>query len=354
MRKSYIDNLRWICVLFLFPYHILMIYNSFNENFYIKGENIKATTTFIVVTWPWFMPLLFAIAGISTAYALKKKNIGEYIKERVLKLLVPLVAGILLVIPAQTYFAERFHNNYTGSYINQYILFFTKSTNLSGYTGGFTPGQLWFILYLLLISLVALPLIIYSKKIKLKPDVSKLPISAIICLFLLPILGSFILDIGGKSLGEYFAYFILGYFFLSDDGIQQRLEKLRTILLAVCLVCLAVMLLHWYDVIYLPWPVYDIFFRFYAWVTIMMLLGQSRKCLNMNNRFTSYMSNSSFSVYVFHQTWIIALAYYIFRFTENVPIQMVSILFSSVFTTFATYEICKRFRVTRFLFAIKR
>lgn len=354
MRKSYIDNLRWICVLSLFPYHILMIYNSFGENFYIKGENIKTTTTFIAVTWPWFMPLLFTIAGISTAYAMKKRRIGEYIKERVSKLLVPLVAGILLLIPVQTYFAERFHNNYTGSYINQYVLFFTKSTDLTGYTGGFTPGQLWFILYLFVISLTAIPFIILDKKIKCKPDVNRMPIPIIFCLFILPILGSFILDIGGKSLGEYFAYFLLGYFLMSNDGIQQRLEACRTALCGACLVCVAIMVLHWYGVIYLSYPAYDIFFRFYAWVTIMALLGQSRKYLDMNNRFTVYMSRSSFSVYVFHQTWIIISAYYVFKITEAAPIQMALILLSSVFGTFATYEICRRIRVTRFLFAIKK
>lgn len=354
MRKSYIDNLRWICVLLLFPYHILMIYNSFGEGFYIKGESIKATTTFIAVTWPWFMPLLFTVAGISTAYALKKRSINEYVKERLSKLLIPLVAGILLVIPAQTYFAERFHNNYTGSYINQYVLFFTKPTDLSGYTGGFTPGQLWFILYLFVISLAAIPLIILGNKFKRKPDVNKMPMFAILCLFILPVLGSLILNISGKSLGEYFAYFMLGYFILSVDGIQQRLEARRTVLLGVCLVCMAVMVFEWYGIITLPWPAYDIFARFYAWVTIMALLGQSRKHFNMSNRFTAYMSRSSFAVYIFHQTWIIASAYYVFKFTESILLQMALILLSSVITTFVTYGICRRLRVTRFLFAIKK
>jgi len=67
LRKPYIDNIRWLCVIMLFPYHILMIYNSWGEGFYIKGEDIKATSTFLYITWPWFMPLLFTIAGISVS-----------------------------------------------------------------------------------------------------------------------------------------------------------------------------------------------------------------------------------------------------------------------------------------------
>jgi len=34
-----------------------------------------------------------------------------------------------------------FHNGYTGNCFEQYILFFTKLTDLSGYNGGFTPAH---------------------------------------------------------------------------------------------------------------------------------------------------------------------------------------------------------------------
>ena len=207
MRKHYIDNLRWMCVLLLFPYHVFMIYNTWGENFYVKGPDVHPVMTFNVVTWPWFMPILFVIAGISTAYAMRKRSVGEYVKERVLKLLVPLAAGILLLIPAQTYFAERFHNGYTGGYFAQYVLFFTKPTDLTGYAGGFTPGHLWFILYLFVIAMAAVPVILLNKKYKLldRFDSGKLPLPMTLLFVILPLAGSLVLDIGGKSLGEYFA-----------------------------------------------------------------------------------------------------------------------------------------------------
>jgi hypothetical protein len=354
MRKTYIDNIRWLCVLTLFPYHILMIYNAWGENFYIKGADLKAMSTFLYVTWPWFMPLLFTVAGISTAYALEKRGIGGYVKERVSKLLIPLIAGILLVIPAQTYYAERFHNSYDGGYFQQYILFFTKQTDLTGYTGGFTPGQLWFVLYLFVISLVAIPVIMLYRKMKHKPDVGRLPVVIMCCLFILPTLGSLILDIGGKSLGEYFTYFFLGYFLLSNEAIQQKLENRRYILLGVSLVCTVFSALQWYEVFAPLWPVPDIFMRFHGWVSIMAILGLGRKHFNMGNKFTAYMSRSSFSVYLFHQTWIVVAAYYVFLLTDNAPAQMVLIFPVSVAATFTAYEVCKRVGVTRFLFGIKK
>jgi len=353
LRKNYIDNIRWLCVLILFPYHIFMIYNSWGEGFYIKGADIQATSTFIFVTWPWLMPLLFTVAGISTAYALKKRSVGEFVKERVSKLLIPLAAGVFLVIPAQTYYAERFHNDYVGSYFAQYILFFTAPTDLTGYNGGFTPGQLWFLAYLFVISLAAIPLILLYRKMK-QPDVSKLPMPIICGLFILPFLGSFVLDIAGKSLGEYLVFFCLGYFLLSNEKIQERIESHRFIFLGVSLAAAVVAGLIFYEVIDLPLPANDILSRFYGWFSILAILGLSRKHLNMSNRFAAYMSRASFSVYVFHQTWIILAAYYVFKLTDSPPAQMVLVLIPGVVLTFASYELCRRIPVTRFLFAIKK
>ena len=101
-----------------------MIYYAGGLEFYIEGQSILWTSAFIFALFPWFMPLLFVLAGISSYLALQKRTPLAYTKERVLKLLIPLIAGVLLVVPAQTYIAERFHNGFTGSYLYQYILFF--------------------------------------------------------------------------------------------------------------------------------------------------------------------------------------------------------------------------------------
>lgn len=94
---------------------------------------------------------------------MEKRSSKEYIKERIKKLLITCISGVLLIVPIMTYFAEKFHNGYDGGYFNQYILFFTKKTDLSGFTGGFTPGHLWFLLCLFVISLIAL-IVVQLKK----------------------------------------------------------------------------------------------------------------------------------------------------------------------------------------------
>jgi len=144
-RNYFIDNIRWMAILLLFPFHSLIIYNTFGEGNYIKGPENTILSNIISSYWPWFMPLLFAVSGVSAFYALQKRTKKEFIIDRIKKLFVPLFFGILFICPFLTYFAERYHNGYSGTYIQQYVLFFTKETNLSGYNGGFTPAHLWFI-----------------------------------------------------------------------------------------------------------------------------------------------------------------------------------------------------------------
>lgn len=70
MRVKYIDNLRILCILLLIPYHACMIYNNWGELFYITGKPSELAGLFTGIVWPWWMYLLFTIAGISSNYAL--------------------------------------------------------------------------------------------------------------------------------------------------------------------------------------------------------------------------------------------------------------------------------------------
>jgi len=328
------------------------------EGFYVEGQDVILTTGFIVATSSWFMPLLFVIAGISSAYALTKKTNGEYVKERICKLLIPLIVGILVVVPAQTYFAERFHNGYAGGYFQQYILFFTGPTDLTGYRGGFTPAHLWFIAFLFVISLAALPIMTACKRSKRRLATEKISLWLLILLFIVPFAMNPILNFGGLSVGEYFAYFMLGYLLLSKDSLIQRLDRRRFPLLigSVGLMTMLVgaWLLQLHGIFELPQIAISIFQRFYGWIAILAILGIGNHYLDFRNKVTDYLSASSFPIYVFHQTWIIAVAYFILSAVGNVPLQMILILLASALLTYATYEVFRRVPGVRFLFGIKR
>lgn len=107
-RKYFIDNLRNITILLLFPVHTFMIWNDFGSRFYIwLGEN-KILSTLIVLVNPWFMPLLFVLAGVSARYALLKRTEKKFIAERIKKLLIPFLFGLVFFVPFQALYARKF------------------------------------------------------------------------------------------------------------------------------------------------------------------------------------------------------------------------------------------------------
>lgn len=124
MRKYYIDNLRTLCILLLIPFHTAMIYNNWGEAFYINATKEYVPSLFVAIVYPWWMTLLFTMAGMSSYYALQKKSEKQYLSERVHKLLIPLCVALVVLIPPQTYIADVFHNGYSGTFfsIMQYIL----------------------------------------------------------------------------------------------------------------------------------------------------------------------------------------------------------------------------------------
>ena len=80
-------------------------------------------STLIVLVNPWFMPLLFALAGVSARYALLKRSKKEFIIERIKKLLIPFVFGLVILVPFQALYAREFFNNYGGGILEHWKKF---------------------------------------------------------------------------------------------------------------------------------------------------------------------------------------------------------------------------------------
>lgn len=159
MRKHYLDNIRSIIILLLFPYHTFMVWNNYGTKFYIWGGDNNVLSSLIVLVGSWFMPVLFVIAGMSTRYSLEKRNSKEFIEERIRKIFIPFITSLILFIPFQTLYARKFFFDYDGRIIDNFKYFFTNFSDLNGYDGMFTFGHLWFLLYLFLITLIILPVI---------------------------------------------------------------------------------------------------------------------------------------------------------------------------------------------------
>jgi len=350
MRKYYIDNIRILCILMLFPYHTAMIFNGFGETWYVHSKDLFGATMLILGVYPWWMSGLFALAGMSTVYALKNRTAKQYVQERFFKLFIPLISAILLLIPIQTYIADKYFNNYTGSYIEHLSVYFSL-TDFSGYDGHFTPGHTWFILYLFVISMVTLPLIIWYKNKKKKINGNSMNIMKIVQMFLIVVISVPILDIGGKSVGEFAAYFLLGYFILSMEEVQDKLEQHR-VPLCITWGILIIIRCNMFQMGIFHGLLWDVQQRFLSWIGILAVIGVGKRFLEFNNKFTQYFVPSVFPIYIFHQSIIVIIGFLVVRNISEPVIQYFIIMGMSFILTIMMYEILRRLAVTRFLFGI--
>jgi surface polysaccharide O-acyltransferase-like enzyme len=327
----------------LLPQHCLMLFNNWGETWYIHSMDLLVPSIIKNINSFWMMPLLFAIAGISCRYSLERRSTGVYVKERVSRLLVPLIFGLLLIIPVMPFIAGNFWNGHAG-----YFDSFTKVTDLSGYDGALSVGHLWFILFLFFMSMVFLPFMVLYKRKGKGTLGDKVPLILVILMALVPCIVQSnifeVTEIGGKSILESSAYFLLGYFFLSNDNLLKKLDKYRFLLLGLF-------------VLYAPFMMFVLKREFYeaaSWLAILAILGLGSHYLNFSGKTTRYLVKSSFGVYLFHQPWIVVIAYFVINLVGSPWVQYPLVLLGAAVLTFLTYEIVRRIPPLRWMLGLKK
>lgn len=341
-RKHYIDNLRWACILLLVPFHAAMAWNCWGEGNYIWFRENKGFSAFIILISPFYMSLLFVLAGMSARYSLRKRTTKKFISERVKKLLIPFVIGEVTVVAIMTYYADRFHNHYTGGFFAHYKIFFTRFTDLTGYDGGWTPAHLWFLLYLFIISFIALGIIWIQKRLCKTDACGNIKMGVIYLLGVLPAAGSFILDIGGKSIGMYFVLYLIGYYVMSEDSVIEKIAKYRVWNFIVMVIADIL------DVYMFLWDknanplVNDVMKYITLWFGILTIIGFAEKGFNFENSFTKYLTAHSFQIYIVHFVWLVVFQFYISKITNNTWILYIVPVVLTYFMTIITCEILGR------------
>lgn len=340
-------------LLILVPYHAAMAYNVWGEPNYITLEGSRTLSSFIVFFSPFFMPLLFALAGVSAHHSLEKRTVGKFIKERVKRLLIPFAFGTIVLMPIMTYIADRFNCGYDGGFFRHYVVFFTKFTDLTGADGGFSLGQFWFLLYLFAVSLAGVGLVALIEKLR-RNERQPMPFPVVIGMGLMLALVGGALSIGGKSLIEYLFFFMVGYYALSDDESVEELEKHCWPLLAIGLAASAL------DIYLFIWsgkelPLLNDAAKYVAeWFMVLALVGLAKRYLDFGGKASEYMSARSFLFYTWHFIWVVLFQYIFYPVCgTSVAVYYAFTAVLSYIMTFASCEVCARVPLLCFLTGTK-
>lgn len=314
MRKPYLDNLRWAAVVLVVIYHVFYMFNACGVLAGIEPFSpVQYQDVLLPFVYPWFMVLLFVIAGMCARYSLEKRSIREFVRSRTVKLLVPSTVGLLVYhwITGFTYMSIGGGLEAMGQ-VPPPVLYLIAV--LSG------TGPLWFAQLLWLYSLLLALIRRMDKGDRLYTLCGRFPAPALLAL-LFPLWGAAqagnLPVVTTYRLGIYFAAFLMGYFFLSHDGAQEALGRYHLPLLAVALVCGVVYAVAHFGQDYTADGLLRSFFtNGYAWLMTLALLGWGKARWNRTSPLSEYMTRANFGLYALHYLPLLLAAWALKSFTS--------------------------------------
>lgn len=372
-RQYYLDWLRVLSIFLVFVYHAARIFGG--EQFHINNARtypgVDSFTSILTIVG---MPLLFLVAGASAYLSLGKTTAGQYMKERVLRLLVPFAAGLLTHIPILVYLERVNHGEFSGSLIDFLPHYFD---GFYGFGGNFAwmGLHLWFLVMLFLYTLMALPVLMWLARGKgaavLDRVAGFLSRRGALNLLVLPVVFLGVaLDpetvgisvFGGWNVFIYMLYFLYGAVLVAHDGLRKSIERQRWVSLAAMLVFLIARSLLWFTFFNQIDPAFNT--ANYAvqnavralcsWFGLLAIWGFSIRHLNFGTKALYLANEAVLPFYVLHQTVLLIVGFYVIQWAVPDPIKFVVAFTASLLIIVGLYWFLIRpYNGVRFLFGMR-
>lgn len=374
-RQAYLDWLRILAILGVLFFHSAMAFVSEWE-WHIKN---KETSNLLMEFNYWLsrfrMPLLFFISGTVAYFMLKSKSGLSFVGLRFRRLFIPLLFGMLVIVPPQVYF-ERVTQGYQGSYLS----FYSKVFEFEPYPkGNFSWHHLWFILYLFVYDVLFTPLFKWTFSEQGQRAMKKLHgLAKGARIYLLTIPGIIIYTslrlqypsthafVNDWCDNLYWLQFLLiGFFCIANPVFMDSIERNRRLSFTIAL--LSVLLFN-----YIRWNGHEPWdtianwrtdWRTYAfialtpimaWSWVLTGVGYGKRYLNKPHKALDYVNQAVYPFYILHQTVIVILVYYVVQTTDTILMKYLFVVLVTFVITMSIYHLLIRpFGVMRFLFGMK-
>lgn len=361
-RLYYLDWLRVLAILTVFVYHSSRFFNV--EYWHVKNPTwypgVEVWNRFATA---WMLPLLFVISGASLFFAVGKGGVGKFVKDKALRLLVPLLVCDLTHASLQVYLERLTHGQFSGSYFQYLPNYFLDDFEWQGM-------HLWYLWVLFLFSVLLYPLMRWLKGrgrdvLSKLGDLLALP-GAVYTLALPAILLAALFDYNStdlKNAGWIFIVYLwltlAGFLVVSHDRLQASIQRLRWLSLPIGLVLVgsSIFLLGLGELPAFGTWRYTLGWGFRAlgcWCCVLAILGFGRKYLNYSTPFLKYANEAVLPFYILHQTVLLSVGYFVVQWAIPDLLKWVLILVPSFAIIMVLYEfLVRRFNVVRFLFGMK-
>jgi peptidoglycan/LPS O-acetylase OafA/YrhL len=357
-RYDFLDWLRVLAIFLLLFFHTGMLFVGW-------GWHITNEETIPALQWPMDlahrlrMPLLFVIAGAGMWYALQRRSTAAFARERTLRLLIPAIAGMLLIVPPQVFVERVADGAWQGGYLS---FFFERVLRFEPYPrGDFSWHHLWFIVYLFVYVLLLLPLMSWWRRASpvLHPGpwlfVLGLPLGINEALLKPWFPESHTLVNDWYTFNHYLMLTIYGFVLASARGAWDWMAAQRFWSLGAALVLSAGILTGFATgILRHDSPADSLLANLFTWTWLLAFLGLGRQYLSFRNPLLRWARDASYPVYILHQTVIIVIAFFVIRQPWSPGIKYWLVLTSTLAICVLLYEIIRRVAPLRILFGMKR
>jgi glucan biosynthesis protein C len=374
-RRYDIDWLRIIAMAGIFLLHSLHFFDL-GTDWHLRNvdqsETVMLVRNLIDV---WAIPLFFVLSGAGAWFALQRASATRFLAERTRRLLVPLyTVGIFAVALPQIYF-DAFTNGYRGSFWG----IIGKSVGSVRFDPGwpglssFFFGHLWFLQFLFLASVLVLPLLIVLRRDSGKRVIGRvagwcghrggvLLLAVPYAVTRIALLSFFRFQHSWADLVCYAVLLVIGYVLMAEERFTTAIKRDGRIALPVGIValgCLAVFAFALgYDVYDTPFSLKFVGFQLlmavntWSWIVVLMSLAAKR--LHRPSRILSYANEAVLPFYIFHQTVILGIGWFVIQWDMGILAKAVIITVTSFIAALILYDAFVRHSdVLRFLFGMR-
>ncbi|MCT4615196.1 MAG: acyltransferase [Marinifilaceae bacterium] len=368
MRRHDLDWLRVIVFGLLIFYHVGMFFVPWDYH-------IKNNITYNWLKYPmwflnqWRLPILFVISGMGTYYALQKRNWIQFAGERIKRLFIPLIFGMTFIVPPQVFVERLAKNQFSGNYFDFWPMHALQGSYPEG---NFSWHHLWFLPYLLLFSLLLIPLFLYLKNHNnngfnlLLNKIVQNPFGLYVFIIPLYFVEAFVepfypvthaLVDDWFTIINYTCLFFYGFLLITvKDKFWNTVENHRKYFLTTGIISFTIMLLltHNYEDSTTRHFIEAFLKVLNLWSWILALFGFAAKYLNQASKILNYCNQAVYPFYILHQSVMLIIAYYLIDLDWSLGLKSLIMILGTFEISCIIYELLiRRWRYIRPLFGLK-
>ena len=378
-RIYYLDWLRVLAILMVFLFHAMHPFD-FSAWHVKNAEQSELLSIILILLALWGMPFFFMVAGSASWFALLRRTPNQYVNERVKRLVIPYMIGVLLFWLLMTYL-EWGNGVYLGtvkiSFAEYLANIGTALANL-----GFTPRwlafgmHLWFVGFLFAFAVITLPLFLWFKR---DPGTRVIDWMARACdhrggllLFIIPLsLVKFAFEPFFSQQHDWqdftyrMSFFVLGFILYADARFTRAIRRdwwilfglgLSTVVVLLGLNAMGFPVQTWADTqsesMYFPLKVIGATIALCFSLTFVYV---GMRWLDSTSNALVYLQEAVLPFFILHQPVILLIAFFVVQWQVGLELKLATVVVGSFAVVVALYELLiRRIKPLRVLFGMTK